>query len=316
MFCEYTVVNPVHGKQEDVRDTYMEAMNRELGMYRELLGTEQKTLVGFDIGGGTPSMASSASIARLMEAVHSSFRIPSSMEISIETTPAIAASQPDKIRDYYAMGIRRISMGVQTTDFRQSRALNRNDHGFVERAVENIRKAGFESFNVDLMYGFPIREGATGDAWAETVQDAINMGVDHITLYRMRYKGTKMAHLANRVNMAQINAQEATARRILEAAGFHAWIGKNTFSKTPGSSGCRYGCFYGVYASCVHAGSAHSTLIPPPLPSPTPPLPLSLTTALTATTWTSVWSRARRTLAWASGRSRFRSRRSSTAWAA
>lgn len=96
-----------------------------------------------DIGGGTPSMASIAQIDRLMNAAHkydvlllaelvfTSIRHfdldTSKMEISIETTPKIAAAEPEKIRAYYKMGMRRISMGVQTTDFRQAKTLGRED---------------------------------------------------------------------------------------------------------------------------------------------------------------------------------------------
>ena len=87
------------------------------------------------------------------------------------------------------------------------------------------------------MYGFPLREGGR-DTWADTVKDCIGLNPDHITLYRMRYKGTKMAHLASRVPLTQVNAQEALARGILESEGYAGWIGKNTYSRTPGSSGC------------------------------------------------------------------------------
>merc|ERR1712087_10611 len=88
------------------------------------------------------------------------------------------------------------------------------------------------------MYGFPLRQGRE-DTWGATVQSTIDvLNPDHITLYRMRYKGTKMAHLQERVGLNQVNTQAATAARILSNSGFHGWIGKNTFSRTLGSSGC------------------------------------------------------------------------------
>jgi len=104
-------------------------------------------------------------------------------------------------------------------------------------AIENIRKAGFQSFNIDLMYGFPLRAGRA-DPWGDTVRDCIALQPEHITLYRMRYKGTSMEHLADRVDLAQVNEQEALARQILEEAGYKGATGKNTFSRLPGSSGC------------------------------------------------------------------------------
>merc|ERR1711977_447852 len=103
-------------------------------------------------------------IARVMEKARSAFDLDSSMDISIETTPKIAASEPDKIKAYHDMGIRRISMGVQTTDFALAERLGRHDTDYLAKARDNIRSAGFNSFNIDLMYGFPLRAG-TEDRW-------------------------------------------------------------------------------------------------------------------------------------------------------
>jgi len=243
-FCEYTVVNPKQGRDEDVQSTYFKALWSELDMYAELLHTRGKRLVGFDIGGGTPSMARTEHIAELMQRVEQRFdRVDwEQLEVSIETTPKIAAAEPDKMRAYYDMGIRRISMGVQTTDFTQAQEMNRDDANasvdYLHRAVANIRAAGFRSFNIDLMYGFPLRASRTDDPWLRTVQDTIDLGPEHITLYRMRYKGTLMAHLADRVKLDQVNRQEGDARALLNASGFVGLTGKNTFSRVPGNSGC------------------------------------------------------------------------------
>jgi len=245
-FCEYTVVDPKVGRERDTHTVYFDALMDELKMYRELLDTKRKRLVGFDIGGGTPSMADNSHIERVMREVEQSFDVDwNNLEVSIETTPKIAAANPEKIAGYYRMGIRRISMGVQTTDFRQAIELNRADANqgadYLQRAVDNVRAAGFDSFNLDLMYGFPLsareREGRA-NPWARTVQDAIDLGPEHITLYRMRYKGTKMAHLSGRVDLEQVNRQEGEARSILSAGGFHGWPGKNTYSRVEGNSGC------------------------------------------------------------------------------
>lgn len=99
MFCEYTVVDPKIGRKETAQDEYFDALIEELRLYRNLLNLEKKKLVGFDIGGGTPSMASSDQIDRLMNEVEKSFDVSwNSMEVSIETTPKIAASEPEKLK--------------------------------------------------------------------------------------------------------------------------------------------------------------------------------------------------------------------------
>lgn len=132
-------------------------------------------------------------------------------------------------------------MGVQTTDFRDAKKLGRDDANastdYLSRSVENIRNAGFDSFNIDLMYGFPLSQRHE-DTWPQTVKDAIGLSPDHVTLYRMRYKGTSMAHLMDKVNLKQVNDQEGVARKLLAEAGYVGSIGKNTYSRTTGSSGC------------------------------------------------------------------------------
>ncbi|CAF1426544.1 unnamed protein product [Rotaria magnacalcarata] len=242
-FCEYTVVNPKQGKNVDIQTNYFSALYTELDMYANLLNTKAKKLVGFDIGGGTPSMAKIEHIQKLMEHVESKFQTNWNLtEVSIETTPKIAAAEPEKMKAYYDMGIRRISMGLQTTDFRQAKDMNRDDANastdYIYQAVTNIRNAGFKSFNIDLMYGFPLRASRTDDPWVKTVQDTIDLQPEHITLYRMRYKGTLMAHLADRVKLDQINRQEGQSRQLLNQSGYIGLTGKNTFSRVQGNSGC------------------------------------------------------------------------------
>ena len=81
---------------------------------------------------------------------------PTSVRISIETTPKIAAQQPEKMRAYHDMGIRRISMGIQTINPRLLSEMGRDSTSlsFNRKAAEAVRAAGFERFNVDVMYGF------------------------------------------------------------------------------------------------------------------------------------------------------------------
>lgn len=107
------------------------------------------------------------------------------MRISIETTPKIAAEQIEKMRDYYAMGIRRISMGIQSLS---GSLIGRADASASDniKAMENIRSAGFEQFNVDVMYGFANQEN---DDVVQTIEHVIQeVNPEFVTLYPMRYK--------------------------------------------------------------------------------------------------------------------------------
>ena len=233
-FCEYTVVDP-HLNQT-AEDIYFDLLVREFEMWGEAIDSTRKTLIGFDIGGGTPALPQAVNTARLIEAAHRHFRFKAGLQISIETTPRIAANDPQKMRDLHSLGIKRISMGVQTIQPSLLKALGRTasaaDINFMAR--DAIRAAGFARFNVDLMYGFA-RQSLR--SWDETLQHAIDLDPEYITLYRMRYKGTQIAAQAQHVTLEQVEALAQLAKDRLSAADYLANPGKNTFSRLAGDPG-------------------------------------------------------------------------------
>ena len=232
-YCEYTVVER---HEQSAEDRYFDALLYEIEMYRKRANTGEKTLIGFDIGGGTPSFARTENIRRVVDAARAAFRWQDGIRISIETTPIIADREPAKIQAFKEMGIDRISMGVQTTHFKLARSLGREYEGLsmLQSAVKHIRDAGFDRFNIDLMYGFANQSPET---WRNTLAQTIALGPEYITLYQMRYKGTRIQEQASMVSKEQINALESIARSALLAAGYAGAPGKNTYSKLPGDLG-------------------------------------------------------------------------------
>jgi oxygen-independent coproporphyrinogen III oxidase len=233
-FCEYTVVDPA--TRVDSESTYFDLLQREFELYDRALDTRSKTLIGFDIGGGTPAIASLAHIEGVLEAAHRHFRLPESVTISIETTPKIAALEPKKLAAYHHLGIRRISMGVQTINPHLLALVGRTATSvqFNQQAAENVRAAGFERFNVDIMYGFARQTLTSVEA---TLRHVIELGPEYITLYRTRYKGTSLASQAQEVSLDEVNQQATLIKTILHAAGYHGTPGKNTFSRLPNEPG-------------------------------------------------------------------------------
>jgi oxygen-independent coproporphyrinogen-3 oxidase len=226
-FCEYTVV----GKDERSETTiYVDALLRELELYDQTLELGRRRMHGLDIGGGTPAYLPLADIERILAAVHARCSFVPGSDISIETTPKLAAADPAKMRGYRALGIDRISMGIQVIQPDLLRVLNREDNGIEQhdRAVEAIRAAGFERLNLDLMYGFADQSLAS---WQATLEHAIALGPEYITLYRMRYKLTRISHQAHAVTLAHVGPMEDLAKQLLKSAGYHANPGKTTFSR-------------------------------------------------------------------------------------
>src|SRR5690606_36962564 len=96
------------------------------------------------------------------------------------------------------------------------------------------RAAGFARLNLDLMYGFADQ---SLDSWRATLEHAIALAPEYITLYRMRYKLTRISHQAEAVTLAQIRPMSALAKQLLREAGYHANPGKTTYSRIRGDVG-------------------------------------------------------------------------------
>lgn len=233
-YCEYTVMDPQTNRENEA--PYFDLLLKEFELYRQAIDSTGKTLIGFDIGGGTPSAVQPKYIEAVVKAAYQNFRLPQAVDISIETTPRIAALQAEKITAYRQMGIRRISMGVQTVNPALLMAVGREQGSMIanEAAAAHIRQAGFEKFNVDVMYGFAGQSAASLQA---TLEHVIRLQPEFVTLYRMRYKGTRLAHQAGGVDLSEVIRQARLAKHILRAAGYAGSPGKNTFSRLPGDPG-------------------------------------------------------------------------------
>lgn len=223
-FCEYTVLQDVDTSTEDL---YVSLLLKEIEMYQAIL--KDKKVVGYDMGGGTPTKLSVKNLKKITEAVTNSFNIQDNVIFSIETTPVIAAKEPEKISKVYIMGYKRISMGIQTVSEKLLNELGREGTTHIyEQAAQNIRKAGFKQFNLDLMYGFLHQ---SNEEFESTIRYAISLNPEYITLYRNRYKGTKLEKEAEGVSLYKIISQYRLAYEILLENGYMANVGKNTFSK-------------------------------------------------------------------------------------
>mgnify|MGYP001576475673 CR=1 FL=1 len=230
-FCEYTVVAK---KELDQTNEYMLGLKHELQLYRELIG--KKKIVGFDIGGGTPSFLESSLIEKHIADVNQYFNISEDCEISIETTPKIASLEPEKIKAYYLTGIRRISMGLQVTEPDLLKILGRSENGINHHktAMEHMRVAGFQKINLDIMYGFANQSLTSLE---HTLRHTIALAPEYITLYRMRYKLTRISDQAHLVDLQKVKDQANLAKLILNDAGYFANPGKNTYVRIKNDTG-------------------------------------------------------------------------------
>lgn len=177
LYCDF-----LSGPQSaDVQEQYVEALCREIQEtspeYREF------QVVSVFIGGGTPSVLQPEQTVRIMETVKHCFVLTDTCEISMEMNPGTMT--PEKMRAYYACGINRISIGLQSANDKELKALGRI-HTYADflKAYEMAVEAGFTNINVDLMSAIPEQ---TMDSYQETLQKVLALQPQpaHISAYSL-----------------------------------------------------------------------------------------------------------------------------------
>jgi len=137
-------------------------------------------------GGGTPSLVDAHALMRVLDHVPRADRA----EVTIECNPDTVT--PELLRTYRASGVNRLSFGVQSMVPHVLQSLGRtHDRANVETSVRDARDAGFESFNLDLIYG---AVGESLDDWRATVDAAVALEPPHISAYGLTVEpGTPLA---------------------------------------------------------------------------------------------------------------------------
>ncbi len=187
--CSYCDFNSYAGI-DDLQDAWLDAALAELALWAPRLAEREFSTVF--IGGGTPSLLSGDAIRRLLDAVRRQLRLAPDAEITLEANPE--SVRPDRLAAYRDAGVNRISMGVQSLDAAELVFLDRI-HGAdrAAQAFREIREAGFDNVNLDLIYGLP---GQTLQTWQYTVEQVLSWdgGPDHLSCYALTVEeGTPLA---------------------------------------------------------------------------------------------------------------------------
>ena len=158
---------------------YVHALLQEIRYYGNLLGDYHVPTIY--IGGGTPSWLEENLIYTVLQQVTSSFHVEADAEISIECNPGTVTAK--KLNVYQSAGINRLSIGLQSTNNEELKALGRiHTYDQFLKTYELARNAGFENINIDLMSGLPYQ---TLDKFLDSLQTVIRLKPEHISAYSL-----------------------------------------------------------------------------------------------------------------------------------
>lgn len=177
--CPYCDFNSHEAKTQIPESEYINAVLADLSL--ELPDIWGRKLSSVFIGGGTPSLFSSEAIDQLMSGIRSLTNLAPTAEITMEANPGTAEAQ--KFKHFRKSGINRLSIGVQSFNDDALKALGRiHNAEEAKAAVAMAKDAGFDDFNIDLMFALPEQ---TLDAALSDVEQAIALQPSHISCYEL-----------------------------------------------------------------------------------------------------------------------------------
>lgn len=177
--CYYCACNKIVVKDDSMVKPYLEAVSREVEAYAMVLKKPIR-ISQFHWGGGTPNFLSPGETRELFSIFRSRLPIDfDGADISVEVDPRIVTE--DHLIGYRSLGFTRISVGVQDFDRDVQEAVNRiQPHGVTVKTCELARSLGFQSINLDLIYGLPKQ---TLKSFRDTIEKVITIRPDRIALY-------------------------------------------------------------------------------------------------------------------------------------
>ena len=176
--CYYCACNKIITKHHSRAASYLRYLGREIGLHTAQLGTGQ-TVTQLHLGGGTPTFLSDDELRELMAMLRRSFTLAPGGEYSIEIDPRTVDAT--RLRALAELGFNRLSFGVQDFDPDVQKAVHRiQPFEQVSALMAQAREIGFDSINMDLIYGLPRQ---TPESFARTLAQVVQLRPDRIALY-------------------------------------------------------------------------------------------------------------------------------------
>ncbi|WP_109842927.1 oxygen-independent coproporphyrinogen III oxidase [Aggregatibacter aphrophilus] len=185
--CYFCGCNKVITRHQHKADIYLDFLEKEIKERSKLFTNRVATQVHW--GGGTPTYLTEEQSARLMNMLREHFNIAENAEVSIEMDPReIELSMLEHLRN---IGFNRISMGVQDFNKDVQKAVNREqDEAFVNALLMRARELGFQSTNLDLIYGLPLQ---TVESFMFTLQKVIELNPDRLSIFNYAHLPSRFA---------------------------------------------------------------------------------------------------------------------------
>lgn len=177
--CPYCDFNSHTASAQLPEREYVQALLADLD--GDMPWVQQRPIESIFFGGGTPSLLSASAYDELFDGLRQRLIFRDDIEITLEANPG--TFEAEKFFEYRQLGINRLSMGIQSFQPEQLKALGRvHDREQALRAIALAKQAGFDNFNLDLMHGLPKQ---TVSEALDDLQQALAFNPPHLSWYQL-----------------------------------------------------------------------------------------------------------------------------------
>jgi oxygen-independent coproporphyrinogen III oxidase len=227
--CLFCACNVIIQKDKSVTQPYLVTLKREIDRIAAGI-SKKRPVTQFHWGGGTPTYLSPEQIEDLFSYTRERFTFSENAEVGIEIDPRVTT--PSHLEALRRMGFNRLSMGIQDFKEEVQKAIHRiQTYEATQELIAYARALGFDSINVDLIYGLPYQ---TGESFAHTIEQIVSLSPDRIAMFSYAHvpwlkkqQGSFVGHLPE--GMQKFDIFRNGLLKFLEAG--YEYIGMDHFSK-------------------------------------------------------------------------------------
>lgn len=226
LFCHY----PSHyNRNEAEKDIYLDHLEKEMQNWLSFRGLDQIKSRSILMGGGTPTCMTPKQLERFLTFFTKYVDISKCIQFNYDVDPTTLVGEEglERLRIIKDFAGDRLTIGVQSLNDDVLKKMNRSHNAdTAKESIENCKKMGFK-VNIEFIYGHP---GETLENWIDVIDEACNLDVDEIQLYRLKiepygdqegtikrfaaYKENELISVEDTIRMKQISDQ------ILDDYGF------------------------------------------------------------------------------------------------
>ena len=227
--CLFCACNVIIQKDKRVAPPYLEILKREMARVSRAVSSD-RPVVQFHWGGGTPTYLTPPQIEDLFSFTREHFTFAPDAEIGIEVDPRVTSRE--HLETLRKLGFNRLSMGIQDFHPDVQKAIHRiQPFELTGGLIRSARELGFDSVNVDLIYGLPYQ---TPETFAHSVDQILELTPDRVALFSYAHvpwlkkqQGSFVGHLPE--GMQKFEIFRTGLLKFLEAG--YLYIGMDHFAK-------------------------------------------------------------------------------------